>query len=164
MSHNKVFWKQAHVGMEPSKTNQTRWEWHHNNSHRPYILRHFTVTYTNMHCVCVQRRTVEGSVMGSAVHVDVHGEWFVVLLRATCLTLEIIEFRCYEVKTEVECWRLKSEVSWVWLPVTASFFTFLYFCLITSKYIWGEPERAPHYQVERWIFHLYIYMPAYVVL
>ena len=24
-------WKQVHVGMEPSKTNQTRWEWHHNN-------------------------------------------------------------------------------------------------------------------------------------
>ena len=23
-------WKQAHVGMEPSKTNQTRWECHHN--------------------------------------------------------------------------------------------------------------------------------------
>ena len=23
-------WKQAHAGMEPSKTNQTRWEWHHN--------------------------------------------------------------------------------------------------------------------------------------
>jgi len=21
--------KQAHIGMEPSKTNQTRWEWHH---------------------------------------------------------------------------------------------------------------------------------------
>ena len=23
-------WKQVHVGMEPSKTSQTRWEWHHN--------------------------------------------------------------------------------------------------------------------------------------
>ena len=23
-------WKQAHVGMEASKTNRTRWEWHHN--------------------------------------------------------------------------------------------------------------------------------------
>ena len=23
-------WKQAHERMEPSKTNQTRWEWHHN--------------------------------------------------------------------------------------------------------------------------------------
>ena len=23
-------WKQVHVGMEASKTNQTRWEWHHN--------------------------------------------------------------------------------------------------------------------------------------
>ena len=30
-SNKKVFnWKQAHVGMEPSKTNQTRWEQHHN--------------------------------------------------------------------------------------------------------------------------------------
>ena len=29
---HKMFseWKQAHVGMELSKTNQTRWEWHHN--------------------------------------------------------------------------------------------------------------------------------------
>ena len=23
-------WKQVHVGMEPPKTSQTRWEWHHN--------------------------------------------------------------------------------------------------------------------------------------
>ena len=30
-SHKKFSeWKQLHVEMEPSKTNQTRWEWHHN--------------------------------------------------------------------------------------------------------------------------------------
>ena len=29
-NRNKVFWKQVHVGMEASKTNQTRWEWYHN--------------------------------------------------------------------------------------------------------------------------------------
>ena len=33
-------------------------------------------------------------------------------------------------------WRLKPEVSWVRLPVTAGFFTFLYFRLITSKFIY----------------------------
>ena len=33
-----------------------------------------------------------------------------------------------------EHWWLKPEVSWVRLPVTAGFFTFLYFCLITSKF------------------------------
>ena len=35
-----------------------------------------------------------------------------------------------------EQWRLKPEVSWVRLPATAGFFTFLYFCLITSKFIY----------------------------
>ena len=33
-----------------------------------------------------------------------------------------------------EHWRLKPEVSWVRFLATASFFTFLYFCLITSKF------------------------------
>ena len=34
--------KQAHVGMELSKINQTRWDWHHNTSHHPaYILCHY---------------------------------------------------------------------------------------------------------------------------
>ena len=37
-------------------------------------------------------------------------------------------------------WRLKPEVSWVWLPVTAGLFTFLYFHLITSKFIYFQPE------------------------
>ena len=31
-------WKQVHVGMEPSKTNQTRWEWHHNTFAPPLHL------------------------------------------------------------------------------------------------------------------------------
>ena len=35
-----------------------------------------------------------------------------------------------------EHWRLKPEVSWVQLPATAGFFTFLYFRLITSKFIY----------------------------
>ena len=34
-------WKQAHVGIEPSKTNQTRWKWHHNTFIPSYILCHF---------------------------------------------------------------------------------------------------------------------------
>ena len=29
---------------------------------------------------------------------------------------------------------------WVWLPATASFFTFLYFCLSTSKFIYFQHE------------------------
>ena len=44
----------------------------------------------------------------------------------------INEFGCYEVKIE--------EVAWVRLPVTASFFTFLYFRLITSKFIYFQCE------------------------
>ena len=39
-----------------------------------------------------------------------------------------------------EHWRLKPEVSWVRLPVTAGFFTFLYFRLITSKFIYFQRE------------------------
>ena len=34
-----------------------------------------------------------------------------------------------------ECWRLKLEVSWVRLPAAASLFTFLYFHLLTSKFL-----------------------------
>ena len=33
-----------------------------------------------------------------------------------------------------EHWWLKPEVPWVRLPATAGLFTFLYFCLITSKF------------------------------
>ena len=39
-----------------------------------------------------------------------------------------------------EHWRLKPEVSWVQLPVTAGFFTFLYFHLTTSKFIYFQRE------------------------
>ena len=41
-------------------------------------------------------------------------------------------------------WRLKLEVSWVWLPAAAGLFTFLYFCLIPSKFICsvGEVQRC----------------------
>ena len=42
--------KQVHVGMEPMKTNQSRWEWHH-NTFTPSL--HLATTYTkNMLCVC----------------------------------------------------------------------------------------------------------------
>ena len=38
-SHKKVFWmKTSTVGMESSKTNQTRWEWHHNTSPSLYLV------------------------------------------------------------------------------------------------------------------------------
>ena len=37
-------------------------------------------------------------------------------------------------------WWLKPEVSWVWLLVTAGLFTFLYFCHITSKFIFFQHE------------------------
>ena len=61
--------------MEPSKTNPTRWEWHHNNFTPSLHL----VPFCQLCFVfvsCVHRRVVEGSGMGSAgcgVHVDVHG-------------------------------------------------------------------------------------------
>ena len=37
-------------------------------------------------------------------------------------------------------WQLKPEVSWVRLPATASLFTFLYFRLMTSKFIYFQHE------------------------
>ena len=67
------------------------------------------------------------------------------MLRASCLKLEINEFRCYEAKIEesevhiedcegwwlsgchgsvAEHWRLKPEVSWVRLPAAASLLHF----------------------------------------
>ena len=55
--------KQAHVGMETLKTNQTRWE-----SMIPqhfHTLCHFAATYTICCVSCVQRRVVEGSGVGS---------------------------------------------------------------------------------------------------
>ena len=38
------------------------------------------------------------------------------MLKASCLTLEINEFRCYEAKIEAEHWQHKPEVSWVQFP------------------------------------------------
>ena len=51
--------------MEPSKTNHTRWKWHH---YTPSLhLKPILPTDTNMLCVsCMQRRVVEGSGKGSA--------------------------------------------------------------------------------------------------
>ena len=47
--------------------------------------------------------------------------------------------------------RLKPEVSWVRLPATAGFFTFLYFCLITSKfnYFQRETRCSEHLEWEK---------------
>ena len=64
------------------------------------------------------------------------------MLTTSCLTLEINEFSCGGWwlsgchGSVAEHWRLKPEVSWVRLLVTAGFFTFLYFRLITSKFIY----------------------------
>ena len=41
-------------------------------------------------------------------------------------------------------WWLKPEVSWVQLPVTAGFFTFLYFHIITSKFLYMLVSCALH--------------------
>ena len=57
-------WKQAHVGMEPSKTGQTRWE-RHCNTFTPSL--HLVPLFVN----CVHRRVVEGSwegIVGCVVH------------------------------------------------------------------------------------------------
>ena len=67
---------QVHVGMEPSKTNQTRWERHYNTFTPSLHL----VPFCQLCLVFVSyvhQRVVEGSGMGSAgclVHVDEHGE------------------------------------------------------------------------------------------
>ena len=60
------------------------------------------------------------------------------MLRVSCLKLKINDFRCYEAKieeSEKAGSRQKPEVSWVRLPAAAGLFTFLYFRLITSKFI-----------------------------
>ena len=51
-----------------------------------------------------------------------------------------------------EHWWLKPEVSWVRLPATAGFFTFLYFHLITSKSIYFQREARCSEHLE-WINH-----------
>ena len=81
--------KQAHVGMEALKTNQTRWE-----SMTP---QHFHTIRTSCAILppltqicfvfvsCVQRRVVEGSGVGSGgciVHFDVHEEWVMLWVAA----------------------------------------------------------------------------------
>ena len=57
-------WKQAYVRMEPSKTNQTRWKWHHNTS--TPSLRFVPFCQLCLVFICVHRRVVEGIGMGSA--------------------------------------------------------------------------------------------------
>ena len=67
-SHKKVSWtKQVHVGMEPSTTNQTRWEWYHNTFTPSLHLVPFFANYDLFLLAYV------GSA-GCVVHVDVHGE------------------------------------------------------------------------------------------
>ena len=47
--------KQEHVGIEPSKTNQTRWEWHHNTfTTFLYILCHFSNYVLCLLFVCIE--------------------------------------------------------------------------------------------------------------
>ena len=53
--------KQAHVGMEPSKTRQTRWEWH--QQHFYTIPTFCAICLVLVH---VHRRMVEGTDFGSA--------------------------------------------------------------------------------------------------
>ena len=59
-----------------------------------------------------------------AVHIEDCGGWW---LSGCCGSV-------------AEHWQLKPEVSWVRLPATAGFFTFLYFRLITSKFIYFQRE------------------------
>ena len=66
--------KQVHVGMEASKTNQTRWEWHH-NTFTPYL--HLVPFCHHLHkyalCFFVVWWVVVGS-GGCVVRCDAHGE------------------------------------------------------------------------------------------
>ena len=68
-----------------------------------------------------------------AVHIEDCGGWW---LSGCCGSV-------------AEHWRLKPEVSWVRLPATAGFFTFLYFRLITSKFIYFQREArcSEHWEV-----------------
>ena len=81
--------KQADVGMKPSKTNQTWWEWHHNTFTPSLHLVPFCQLYL-VFVVCVHMRVMEGvgwvvlhgliELHGHVVHVDVHREvWWLQL-------------------------------------------------------------------------------------
>ena len=72
--------KQAHVGMEALKTNQTRWEsmtpQHFPTIPTPCAILPPLTQICYVFVSCVQRRVVEGSGVGSGgcvVHFDVHG-------------------------------------------------------------------------------------------
>ena len=70
-------------------------------------------------CWVAARCATEAFSTTSAVHIEDCEDWW--------------SFGCCG--SVAEHWRLKpEEVSWVRLPATASFFTFLYFRLITSKF------------------------------
>ena len=62
-----------------------------------------------------------------------------------------------------ELWRLKPELSWVQLPVAAGLFTFLYFCLITSKFLYFQHEArcSEHLlAVVTWLFTVCSILPC----
>ena len=74
------------------------------------------------------------------------------MLRVSCLKLEIKEVRCYEAKIEESESGGSSQVSWVRLPVAPGLFTFLYFRLITSNFL---------YNVHVSLLYLVIYRSEY---
>ena len=68
--------KTSAVGIEPSKTSQTRWERHHNTFTPSLHLVPFC-QLCFVFASCVRSRVVEGSwegIAGCVAHVDVHGE------------------------------------------------------------------------------------------
>ena len=100
-SHKKFSeWKQVHVEMESSKTNQTRWDWHHN-------------TFS-----CALRRVVKGSAfcgLRTRGLTDSHRrlECFVLCRHIARATVNKTRWPCHSHLYEL-CWRYQRQASLTW--------------------------------------------------
>ena len=124
--------KQPH---DETKTNQTRWEWHHNTFPPSLHLMPFLLPLTQicfMFVSCVKRRVVEGSGLGSGecvVHVDVHVEWVMLWVAAMVLP---VRRNC---GVHEQCWICM--VCWCLSYVVKFYFMADVGCLLCGK-LWSE--------------------------
>ena len=107
-------WKQAHVEMEHLKTNQIRWEWQ--NFHTIPTSCVILLPLTQICFVfvsCVQRRVVEGSVVGSACWCTMRVSCVVVVTICNCYWVRQIvlgeSFAMVGCVYVERCWRSSAE-------------------------------------------------------